>query len=435
MTRIIKGISILFFLSFSLLAISQNKDLAKTFYFGKKVEQADGIQVKKSSIYSEDKGYGFDFGSVNDVKTKKSFITANTSIYFSVQVPEGNYRVEVVLGGNKPSKTTIKAESRRLMLQEKELAKNETCTETFVVNVRSPRIDASASIKVKDRDRNQLNWDDKLTLEFLGNPAIQSIKISPAKNVTTFFLAGDSTVTDQDVEPWASWGQFFTNYLTDDVVVANYAESGSSLPAFKGALRFKKILTTMKPGDYLFIEFGHNDEKIKGEGNGAWGLYTSLLKEYATAFKSQGGHVILLTPTERRHFTNQGVLKETHGDFPDAMRKVAKDLELPLIDLTKMTRTMYQSWGNNASVKAFVHYPASTFPGQTKPLADDTHFNSFGANQVAKCVIYGIKKLNLEITQYLNTSMSNFDPEKPDDFKDWSLPMSTRFEIEKPDGN
>lgn len=156
MAHIIKSITALLFLGFSLFGISQNKDLATTtFYFGKKVKKADGIQVAKTNVYSEGKAYGFDFGSANDVNAKKRFITANTSIYFSVQVPEGNYKVEVVLGGNKPSNTTIKAESRRLMLQEKELAKNETSTETFMVNVRSPKIDGATSIKVMQRSQQQ----------------------------------------------------------------------------------------------------------------------------------------------------------------------------------------------------------------------------------------------------------------------------------------
>ncbi|MFV0565983.1 MAG: rhamnogalacturonan acetylesterase, partial [Flavobacteriaceae bacterium] len=330
---------------------------------------------------------------------------------------------------------TIKAESRRLMLNQLKLNEKETKNVSFTINVRTPEITNNNRIKIKDRDKNQLNWDNKLTLEFLGTPIIKSITITPVPHVKTIFLAGDSTVTDQDVEPWASWGQFITNYFTHDVAVANYAESGSSLPAFKGALRLEKIVNTMKAGDYLVIEFGHNDEKIKGEGNGAWGLYTNLLKDFITTFRDKGGKVILATPTERRHFDTNGTLKHTHGDFPEAMRKVASDLDVPLIDLTQMTRTMYESWGTTASKHAFVHYPANTFPGQTEPLEDNTHFNGFGANEIAKCVVKGLKDLNLDIAKYLRDTAPNYNPTNPDGFSDWTLPMSTRFESKKPDGN
>ncbi|MBD0833739.1 rhamnogalacturonan acetylesterase [Aestuariibaculum sediminum] len=272
-------------------------------------------------------------------------------------------------------------------------------------------------------------------MEFLGNPAVQSINITPVTNITTIFLAGDSTVTDQDLEPWASWGQFFTNYVTEEVVIANYAESGSTLSGFKGVKRLDKILSLMKPGDYLYIEFAHNDEKQKGEGIGPWQSYTNSLKEYITKAREKGGIPILCTPTQRRAFNSDGSLKETHGDFPAAMRKVAKEMNVPLIDITKMTTDMYEAWGVEPSRNAFVQYPANTFPGQTKKLEDNTHFNSFGANEIAKCVVQGIKDLNLDLVKFLRPNIPIYDPKNPDNIKDWEVPMSTRFEIKKPEGN
>jgi lysophospholipase L1-like esterase len=191
----------------------------------------------------------------------------------------------------------------------------------------------------------------------------------------------------------------------------------------------------MRPKDYVFIEFGHNDEKIKGEDNGAWGLYTHSLKEFITKFREKGGIPILVTPTQRRAFNDDGSLKPTHGDFPDAMRKVAIDLQVPLIDVTKMTTDMYESWGDEPSRKAFVQYPANTFPRQTEKLEDNTHFNSFGANEIAKCVVQGIKDLKLDIAQYLKPDLPTYSPKKPDNFSDWTLPRSIRFENTKPDGN
>jgi len=429
--------SVLFlvFLAFSYNTFAQSKDLTKKFYFGEKPCETSGVIIDKPFIYNDSSGYGFDFQSIKNIVFNKKSITTEESIYFSVKLPEGNYKVDVVLGGKKKSNTSIKVESRRLMLKELKLEKKDTIHYSFVVNVRTPKITNEIRIKTKAREKYYLNWDDKLTLEFLGNPIIQSLKITPVSKIKTIFLAGDSTVTDQDLEPWASWGQFFTNYFTNEVVIANYAVSGSSLNSFKARRRLDKILSVMQAGDYLFIEFAHNDEKIKGEGNGAWGLYTNLLKEFITKFRDKGGIPILVTPTQRRAFNPDGTLKQTHGDFPAAMRKVSKDLQVPLIDVTKMTTSMYESWGIEASRKAFVQYPANTFPGQKEELKDNTHFNSFGANEITKCVIQGIQDLDLEIAKHIKPNTPKYNPNSPDNLSDWTVPMSLRFENKKPDGN
>lgn len=409
--------------------------ISKTFIFGAKHTSKNGIVINTPVNYNNQLGYGFDFNSVKNVVFNKKSIAAKSSIYFSIKLPEGNYKIDVVLGGKKSATTTIKAESRRLMLKEQSTNKKESISYSFAVNVRTPNINDNNKINIKDRENYYLNWDDKLTLEFLGNPIIQSLKITPVSKIKTIFLAGDSTVTDQDLEPWASWGQFFTNYFTKDVVIANYAVSGASLSSFKARKRLDKILSVMQTGDYLFIEFAHNDEKIKGEGNGAWGLYTNLLKEFITKFREKGGIAVLVTPTQRRAFNSDGTLKPTHGDFPDAMRKVANDLQVPLIDVTKMTTSMYESWGVESSKKAFVQYPANTFPGQKKELKDNTHFNSFGANEIAKCIVQGIRDLDLEISKYIKKNTPKYNPRNPDNLSDWTVQMSLRFENNKPDGN
>lgn len=415
--------------------IAQKPELSKLFYFGNHTNRTSGVPINSSLIYQDEIGYGFDFFSGKNVKIEENSIYSYTPFYFSVKLPEGNYRVDVILGGKKSSVTSIKAESKRLMLREQKTNKNDTVHCSFAVNVRTPRINGQDKINIKDREINYLNWDNKLTLEFSGTPLVQSIKITPISSIRTIFLAGDSTVTDQDLEPWASWGQLITQYFNESIVVANYANSGASLSSFKARHRLEKILSLMQPGDYVFIEFGHNDEKIKEEENGAWGLYTHLLKEFVIQSREKGGIPVLVTPTQRRAFNDDGTLKPTHGDFPDAMRKVANDLHVPLIDLTKMTTKMYESWGDDVSRKAFVQYPANTFPGQTETLEDNTHFNSFGANEIAKCIVQGIKDLNLGISLYLKSDIPDYNPKNPDHLSDWTVPMSTRFDNNKPFGN
>ncbi|OYX85713.1 MAG: rhamnogalacturonan acetylesterase [Flavobacteriales bacterium 32-34-25] len=409
----------------------------QVFYFGKKVNKSKGVTiVSKSLPFDSAVGYGFDFNTATNVKLNKKSFASEAPTYFSVQLPEGNYQVSITFGSaTKNTNTTFKAESRRLMLDQQQLKKGETATKTFNVNVRFPKIDANSQIQLKERDLGQLNWDEKLTLEFLGTVEIESISITPITDVTTVYLAGDSTVTDQDLEPWASWGQYITNYFDKNVVVANYAASGLTLRSFKAGLRLKKIISVIKPGDYLIVEFAHNDEKEKGEGIGPWDSYSVSIREYVQAARDKGAIPILITPVQRRAFNADGTLKPTHGDYPDAMRKVAQEMNVPLVDITKLTTTLYESWGDEPSRKAFVQYPANTFPGQKEKLEDNTHFNSFGANEIALCVIKGLRDLNSPLAKYFLKEVPQYNPNNPNAFAKWTLPMSTRFEIVKPDGN
>ena len=424
---------------FAMHSDDNNQDIAKNpqlFYFGTAVKPAKGTLITTSLLYNPSTGYGFDFGSSSIVKiAPKGFYTEKPT-YFSVAVPEGNYSIEVTMGSNeKASIITIKAESRRLMLNQFSVKKGGQITKTFNVNIRNPKIDATSNMSLKDREKDTFNWDNKLTLEFLGEVTVLSIKITPVTTIPVIYLAGDSTVTDQDVEPWASWGQFITNYFNDKVVVANYAVSGSALSSFKGSNRLKKINSLLKAGDYLFVEFAHNDEKLKGPENTAWESYSKYLAEYVETARKKGAIPVLVTPTQRRAFNPDGTLKSTHGDFPDAMRAVAKKMNVPLIDITQMTTQLYEKWGVEDSKKALVHYPANTFPGQEKALEDNTHFNSFGANEIALCVIKGIRDLDLPLKKYITKEAPAYDPTKPNYFSNWTMPMSARFEIAKPDGN
>lgn len=414
----------------------QESTKSQLFYFGSAQKSNKGTAITTPLLYNGATGYGFDLNSASNITFSPNTFLAEKPSYFSVKLPEGNYQVEVTLGNEKAaSNVTIKAESRRLMLKELPIKKGEKIIKVFNVNIRSVKIDETNSISIKDREKDDLNWDDKLTLEFLGNVAVQSIKITPMNNLNVVYLSGDSTVTDQDIEPWASWGQFITNYFDQNVVIANYAVSGSALSSFKATNRLKKIMSVIKPGDYLIVEFGHNDEKLKGEENGPWKSYSDFLSEYVQLAKAKGAFPILVTPTQRRFFNTDGSLKATHGDFPDAMRSVAKKTNVPLIDITQMTTTLYEKWGDEPSRKAFVQYPANTFPGQDKPLEDNTHFNSFGANEIALCVTKGIRDLDIPLKKFLTKETPLYDPKNPNYISSWTLPMSTRFEIVKPEGN
>lgn len=281
-----------------------------------------------------------------------------------------------------------------------------------------------------------MNWDDKLTFEFNGDaPCLASLKIEPINDVVTVFLAGNSTVVDQDNEPWASWGQMIPRFFDEHVCFANYAESGERADTFIKAGRLKKALTQMKKGDYMFIEFGHNDQKLKGPGKGAYYSFASNLKYFVDVVRAKGGIPVFVTPTQRRSFDNSGKIRETHEDYPDAMRWVAQREGVLVIELHDMTRVFYEAMGVEPSKKAFVHYPAGTYPNQTKDLADNTHFNPYGAYEIAKCVIEGIKQLNLPWVKYLRDDYHPFNPAAPDRVDTFKWNDSPFTEVEKPDGN
>lgn len=408
----------------------------EVFEFGDVKSTQTAILISQAEPFNTQRGFGFDFDTSGNIGLLQYGFTAKKTAYFSVQLLEGRYQLDFTIGSDDAqSNTTIKAESRRLLVNQLVVPKGKTQTRSVVIDVRSPVINATQQIALNEREKADLNWDSKLTLEFAPQSSIQRIIITPIHNKPTLYLAGDSTVTDQDVEPWASWGQLITQYLNDGLVVANYAVSGASLFSFKTEQRLAKILSLLKAGDYVFIQFAHNDEKRKGEGIGPWLSFSDLLREYITKVRELGGIPVLITPVQRRFFQADGRLQETHGDYPAAMRAVAKSMQVALIDLTQLSTVLYESWGEERSRQAFVQYPANTFPNQAKALKDNTHFNYFGANEIALCVIKGIRDTKLPLATFLRADVPVYDPKAPNLSENWTVPMSPRFVATKPDGS
>lgn len=371
--------------------------------------------------------------------SKAQNVKSNAPFTRNIEVPDGNYKVTVVLGSKKKAgNTVVRAENRRLMVDEVATKKGQFKTVEFVVNKRTPEIEKGKRVKVKDREKNYNTWDNAINLEFTGAaPAVKEVKIERDTTATTIFLCGNSTVVDQPYEPWASWGQMIPRWFGPEVVISNNAESGLTAGSFLGSYRLDKILTMMKKGDYVICEFGHNDQKEKMAGAGAWYNFSYNLKVFIDKVRAKGGNIIFVTPTQRRRFddaTHSKIL-ETHGDYPDAMRAVAKREGVPVIELHDMTRTFFETLGYENSKKALVHYPANTFPGQDKPLADNTHFNPYGAYEIAKMVVMGMKQLNLPIVKYLRSDWKDFNPAQPDDYNKFVWYNSVQQDVTKPDGN
>ncbi|MBQ3752172.1 MAG: rhamnogalacturonan acetylesterase [Prevotella sp.] len=389
----------------------------------------DFDMTKPQPVYNAETGYGYD---LMPAPTKK---TPNEPFYFSVKVDDGNYRVRIVIGSKKKAaETTVRAEGRRLMVHNVATKKGKFETYEFVVNKRSPQIDEKNRVRIKDREKDYLAWDDKLTLEFNGDaPAVQSIHIERDDKVPTIYLCGNSTVVDQNSEPWASWGQMITRWFGPEVAISNHAESGLTARTFIAGGRLDKILTTLKPGDLLIAEFGHNDEKEKRPGDGAWYHYVYNLKIFIDQVRQKGADIVFCTPTQRRAFeADNKTIKNTHGEFPAAMKSVAEREKVPVIDLNLMTKTFFETLGFENSKRALVHYPKELYG---RELADNTHFNPYGAYEVAKCVVMGMKQLQLPIVKYLRPDWQDFDPAHPDDWQTFKWAPSPIKDIVKPDGN
>ena len=364
--------------------------------------------------------------------------TSDRPFSFAVAVPDGNYRVTVTLGARKRvGQTVVRAESRRHFVDLVTTRKGRYESVSFVVNKHSPVINGQERVKLKPREVGYKNWDDSLTLSFCGPaPAVQRIRIEPDTTATTVFLCGNSTVVDQEEEPWASWGQMIPRWFTSQVAVANYAESGLSCTSFLAQLRLDKILSQLKKGDYVIVEFGHNDEKEKKAGDGAWYSYSRNLKIFVDRVREAGGTIIFCTPTARRFFNeDHHTIRNTHGDYPEAMKTVACREQVPVIDLTTLSTAFYEALGEEGSKKSLVHYPANTFPGQDKPLADNTHFNPFGAWEIAKMVVMGLKQNGCPLISALRNDWQDFDPACPDNPDAFVWYMSTGSSLVKPDGN
>src|ERR1700722_18506466 len=350
--------------------------------------------------------------------------TSDKPFFFSVAIPEGNYRVTVILGGPQASVTTVRAEGRRLMLEKVPTEPNASLTRSFDTNVRYPEIAGNPAnvVKLKDREQGILNWDHKLTLEFNGDhPSVRSISIEPIPNEPIIYLSGDSTVVDQYYDPWAAWGQMLPRFFLPGVVIPNHAESGETTRSFVTEKRLDKIMSTIKTGDYLFIQFAHNDMKP-----GAVSLddYKRLLADYIAQTRAKGATPVLVTSMNRRTFDDAGKITNSFGPYPEAVREVAAEQKTALIDLNAMSKTLFEAMGPEGTLKAFMHFPENSFPGQTAAIADDTHFNSYGAYELARCIVHGIREANLPLAKFLDTTIPDFDPAHPDPQPAFNLPFT-----------
>jgi len=368
--------------------------------------------VQADEMYSTEKGYGFDFGSQpagrsrgGEDPLKDGFVTTAASpLYFSVKVPEGNYRITVTLGDAQgESHTTIRTEAGHLMVADISTAPGQFATRTFYANVRRPTLpppppNAPGGTIVHmflAGEAESRAWDEKLTIEFNGaRPCLAAMEIVKDNRVPTLFVAGDSTVGDPRHGPGGNWPTQICQFFKPAIAVCNSAEGGETSKSFITGLRFDKVLSQMKAGDFFLVQFGHNDSKANWPQT-----YTdpkSSFKAYLRVFiaetQRRGATLVLVTPMERRNNA------DTVGPWARAMREVAAEDHVPLIDQWAMSKELWTALG----------------PKVGTAFSDQTHLSGYGGYLLSKLIIRGIKSGVPGLAPFVADDFQDMDPGHPE---------------------
>lgn len=235
---------------------------------------------------------------------------------------------------------------------------------------------------------------------FMGNlPSKASNEENTHKNRITVYLAGDSTVSNYEdsLAPRAGWGQVFERFFDDKIVVKNEASSGRSSKSFIDEGRLDSILNQIEKGDYLFIQFGHNDEKLEDPTRytDPSTTYKSYLKQYIDGAREKGAKPVLVTPVERRRFTADGIARDSHGEYPAAMKELGQEENIPVIDLTAKSKALFQKLGPEGTKDIFLWLNPGENVNYPNGVQDNTHFQEAGAEQIAQLVLEGITENHL----------------------------------------
>ena len=230
-----------------------------------------------------------------------------------------------------------------------------------------------------------------------------------AKDPMRVFLIGDSTMADKLPAdfPETGWGMPFSKLFNEAVEVQNHAYNGRSTKSFRREGRWAKVQAQLKKGDYVFIQFGHNDAKASDTARYAPSQtdFRENLTRYVAETRAKGGIPILLTPTQRRKFDSTGVFIDQHADYPNVVREVAAKEKVLLIDIEKESKKYISSEGPEGAKKMFLHYPVGIFRKFMKGAADDTHFSPFGAMKISDMVAEAILASNEHLRSFLKKSI------------------------------
>jgi lysophospholipase L1-like esterase len=217
-----------------------------------------------------------------------------------------------------------------------------------------------------------------------------------------------------------------TRFFNPDIAVANHAESGETLKSFVTGLRLAKVLSHLRAGDWVLIQFGHNDQKKQWPQTyvEAHTTYKAWLRTFIAEARQRGATPVLVTSPQRRNFDAQGRIINTHGDYPQAVREVAAEEKVALVDLEAMSRALYEGLGPDQSPRLFAN------GGK-----DATHHNNLGAYFLAQCIVKSLRDSGDLLTRHLVADLPPFDPLHPGNPDDFKLPASPLRSTVAPRGN
>jgi len=357
---------------------------------------ATGTVVAADDAYTPAKGYGFDFG------TKPG---ADTPYFFSVKVPEGNYRITATFGDPAAATdTTVRTESAHLMAVDLRTAPGQFVARTFYANVRRPELlppppqNAPGGTRVHmflAGEAEARHWDEKLTIEFNGpHPRVAGLTIEKDDRVPTLFVAGDSTVGDPRRGPGGNWPTQLCQFLKPEIAVCNSAEGGETSKSFITGQRLDKVLSQMKAGDFFLVQFAHNDSKPQWPQSYTEPATTfkAYLGVYLAETKRRGATLVLVTPMERR------ANGDTVGPWARAMREFAAEHQVPLIDQWAMSKTTWAALGQEVGTA----------------FADQTHLSGYGGYLLAKNIVHGIRESVPALAKYVVDDYRDMDPAHPE---------------------
>ncbi|MDL2244769.1 pectinesterase family protein [Parabacteroides sp. OttesenSCG-928-J18] len=214
------------------------------------------------------------------------------------------------------------------------------------------------------------------------------------KQSFTIFMIGDSTMANKNLtggNPERGWGHVLPGFFSEDVRVDNHAVNGQSSKSFIDDGRWDAVISQVKPGDYVFIQFGHNDQKTREDRYTQPGsTFDANLKRFITETRAKGGTPVLFTSIVRRQFDENGLLKDTHGDYITATKNVARETNTLLIDLCQQTHDWIQALGDEATRQYFMWVPKNTLPCCPEGKEDNTHLNVAGAKIVAGMAVQSL---------------------------------------------
>ncbi|QYR24393.1 Ig-like domain-containing protein [Paenibacillus sp. sptzw28] len=354
---------------------------------------ADGyIRVASTTAYSPELKYGFadpsKVGSVdrNTGDPLKSDFSVPADTYFMVDLPIGDYNIAIIAGDeNAATDIAITAETIQKV---------------------NPTTKAAGEYLEMSFDIALV--DGQLRLDFAGSaPKINAIVITKlperqSGEMPTVYIAGDSTVQTYDEywRPQAGWGQMIPRYFSSDVAFSNQSIGGRSSKSFIVQGRLDTILRAIKPGDYFLVQFGHNDATISvPERYASVPDYKNYLKTYVIGARQRGATPILVTPMGRRDFNaDTGKFNVSFADYVAGMKEVAAELDVALVDLSALSVAYYDSIGPAATQAVFLYVEPGIYQAFPNGVQDNTHFQEYGAIQIARLLSGGIKNLGLPIS-------------------------------------